>query len=74
MVRRSILGLVATGAVLLGAGAAGVAASWCLVVGALLLTVGSVATAVALEARELEPWSPEQVARRVDLPRLDPAA
>ena len=54
MLRRSAFGLLASGAVLLLAGATDLISSWSLVVGALLLVAASMSMAVALEAADLD--------------------
>jgi hypothetical protein len=54
MVQRTALGLLASGAVLLLFGAAGLTAGWSVVAGALLLGAASMVLAIALEARDLD--------------------
>jgi hypothetical protein len=54
-VRRIALGLLASGLLLFATGAAGLVATWSVVVGAALLVAAAMALAVALEARDLDP-------------------
>lgn len=73
MLRRSSFGLLASGGVLFLAGATGLTAAWSLILGTLLFTAASLLLAVALEARDLEPWPPPGL-KRMELPQLERAA
>ncbi len=66
MLRRFTFGLLASGGVLFLAGATGLTAEWSVVGGALTLMAASVLAAVALEAQDLGPWSPDGLARSVE--------
>jgi hypothetical protein len=75
VVRRSTVGLAASGGVFFIAGAAGLTGAWSLVVGTLLLVVASLVLAVELEAQDLEPWTtPDRRIAGAEVHQLDHAA
>lgn len=66
MLRRSTVGLMASGGVLFLTGAIGLTATWTLMTGTLLLTGASVLLAITLEEPDLQPWVPDGSPRAVN--------